>query len=192
MLSDRINSFSESQTLSMAAKAREMQSQGIEVIKLNLGEPDFQTPNHIKEAAKKAIDDGFTFYPPVSGYSELRQGIADKLKRDNGLDYLPTEIVVSGGAKQSLANVMFSILNPKDEVIIFAPYWATYFEQVKMAEGVPVIISGNIENNFKVTADQLKAAITPKTKVVLFSSPCNPSGSVFTKQELKAIAPSSS
>ena len=189
MLSDRINSLSESATLAMAAKAREMQTQGIEVIKLNLGEPDFGTPAHINQAAKDAIDEGgYTFYTPVTGYPELRQGIVDKLKRDNGLDYDISNIVVSGGAKQSLANIMFSILNPDDEVIIFAPYWVTYYEQVKMAEGIPVTISGGIEDDFKVSPQQLKEAITPKTKAILFSSPCNPSGTVFTKAELKAIA----
>ncbi|WP_020530537.1 pyridoxal phosphate-dependent aminotransferase [Flexithrix dorotheae] len=187
-LSNRLKSLSESATLAMAVKARELQAQGANVIKLNLGEPDFQTPQHIKDAAKKAIDEGFTSYPPVAGFPDLKEAIVHKLKRDNGLDYEPANIVASTGAKQSIANVLLSLLNKGDEVIIFTPYWVTYFEQVKLAEGIPVALKGNIENDFKVTAEQLRAAITDKTKAILFSSPCNPTGSVFTKEELSGIA----
>ena len=187
-LSERILSLSESQTLAMAAKARELQAQGHQVIKLNLGEPDFQTPDHIKEAAKKALDEGYTAYPPVTGYPELRQAIADKLKRDNNLDYTANQIVVSTGAKQSIANVMMCLLNKGDEVVVFTPYWVSYAEQIKLAEGNAVWLKGDIDADFKVTPEQLEAAITPKTKIVLFSSPCNPTGSVFTKEELEGIA----
>ncbi|UZR93802.1 pyridoxal phosphate-dependent aminotransferase [Chondrinema litorale] len=188
MISDRLKVLSESATLAMAVKARELQAKGHHVIKLNLGEPDFQTPDHIKTAAKQAIDDGFTFYPPVAGIPDLKEAICAKLKRDNQLEYSPANIVVSGGAKQSIANVLLSIINKGDEVIIFTPYWVTYVEQVKLAEGTPVILKGGIENDFKVTAEELKAAITPNTKAILFSSPCNPTGSVFTKKDLEEIA----
>lgn len=187
-LSDRINSLAESQTLEMAKKARELKAKGIDVISLNLGEPDFQTPQHIKDAAKKAIDEGFTFYTPVAGIPELRKGIADKLNRENGLDVKPENIVVSTGAKQSLANVLLCLVNPGDEVIIFAPFWVSYMEMVKLAEGTPVIISGSLENEYKVTAEQVRAAITPKTKAIMFSSPCNPTGAVFSREELTEIA----
>lgn len=187
-LSERILSLSESQTLAMAAKARELQAQGHEVIKLNLGEPDFQTPDHIKDAAKKALDEGYTSYPPVTGYPELRQAIADKLKRDNDLDFGANQIVVSTGAKQSIANVLMCLLNKGDEVIVFTPYWVSYAEQIKLAEGEAVWLKGDIDVEFKVNAEQLEAAITPKTKVILFSSPCNPTGSVLTKDELAALA----
>ena len=183
-LSERIQNMSESATLAMAGRARELQAKGIEVIKLNLGEPDFPTPKHVQEAAKQAIDDGYFFYPPVPGYPSLRKGIADKLKRDNKVDYTPEQIVVSTGAKQSIANVMLSLLNPGDEVIVFAPFWVSYYDQIKLAEGEPVILSGSLENDFKVTADQLKAAITPKTKAIIYSSPCNPTGSIYTEKEL--------
>jgi aspartate aminotransferase len=172
----------------MTKKARELAALGHKVISLSVGEPDFQTPQHIKDAAKKAIDDGFTFYTPVPGTLELRQGIAAKLKRDNNLDFGPENIVVSTGAKQSIANVLLCLVDPGDEVIIFAPYWVSYVEMVKLAEGKSVIIHGGIENDFKVTAAQVEKAITPKTKAILFSSPCNPSGSVFSEQELRAIA----
>ncbi|MBX2841965.1 MAG: pyridoxal phosphate-dependent aminotransferase [Flammeovirgaceae bacterium] len=187
-LSNRLKSLSESATLAMAVKARELQAKGANVIKLNLGEPDFQTPQHIKDAAKKAIDDGFTSYPPVAGFPDLKEAIVKKLNRDNRLDYEPANIVASTGAKQSIANVLLSLLNKGDEVIIFTPYWVTYFEQVKLAEGVPVALKGSLENDFKVTVEQLRAAITDKTKAILFSSPCNPTGSVFTKEELSGIA----
>ncbi|MEM1136417.1 MAG: pyridoxal phosphate-dependent aminotransferase [Bacteroidota bacterium] len=188
MISERLKALSESATLAMAVKAREIQAKGHHVIKLNLGEPDFQTPEHIKEAAKQAIDDGFTFYPPVAGFPDLKTAICDKLLRDNDLTYKPSQIVVSTGAKQSIANVLLSIINKGDEVIIFTPYWVTYVEQVKLAEGTPVILKGSIENDFKVTAEVLKNALTSKTKALLFSSPCNPTGSVFNKAELKEIA----
>jgi aspartate aminotransferase len=187
-LSERIQNMSESATLAMAGRARELQAKGIEVIKLNLGEPDFPTPKHVQEAAKQAVDDGYFFYPPVPGYPSLRQGIADKLKRDNKVDYTPEQIVVSTGAKQSIANVMLSLLNPGDEVIVFAPYWVSYYDQIKLAEGEPVILSGSLENDFKVTAEQLKAAITPKTKAIIYSSPCNPTGSIYTEKELEQLA----
>ncbi len=188
-LSDRIKAMSESATLAMAQKAREFKSKGINVIGLSLGEPDFKTPKHVQEAAKAAIDEGAYFsYPPVPGYPELRQAIADKLKNDNGLEYAPEQIVVSTGAKQSIANVMLSILNPGDEVVVYTPYWVSYSEIIKMAGGTPVFISGNIENNFKATADQLEQAITPKTKAVIFSSPCNPTGAVFSREEMTAMA----
>jgi aspartate aminotransferase len=188
ILSDRITALAESQTIAMAKKARELGAKGIDVINLSFGEPDFQTPQYIKDAAKKAIDDGYTFYTPVAGYADLRAAIAEKFKRDNGLEYKPENIVVSTGAKQSLANVILCIVNPGDEVIIFSPYWVSYEEIVKLAEGVPVQIMGPLENDFKVTPQQLEAAITPNTKAIMYSSPCNPTGSVFTKEELEAFA----
>lgn len=188
LLSARLNSLSESETLAMTKKARELASLGHKVISLSVGEPDFQTPQHIKDAAKKAIDDGFSFYTPVPGYLDLRQGIAAKLKRDNNLDFGAENIVVSTGAKQSIANVLLCLVDPGDEVIIFAPYWVSYIEMVKLAEGKPVIISAGIDKDFKVTAEDVAKAITPKTKAILFSSPCNPSGAVFSKEELTAIA----
>ncbi len=187
-LSDRINSLSESATIGMAKKARELQDQGHDIISLNLGEPDFQTPQHIKNAAKAAIDAGHTFYTPVPGIIELRKGIVQKLKTQNNIATTPDNIVVSTGAKQSLANVILTLVNPGEEVIIFTPYWVTYAEQVKLAEGTPIYLEGTLENDFKVTAQQLKEAITPKTKAIMFSSPCNPTGSVFTQEELTAIA----
>jgi aspartate aminotransferase len=188
ILSDRINALAESQTLEMAKKARELKAKGFDIISLNLGEPDFQTPQHIKDAAKKALDEGFTFYTPVSGIAELRKAIADKLKRDNNLDAKAENIVVSTGAKQSIVNVLMALVNPGDEVIILAPYWVSYYEMVKMAEGTPILVHGSLENQFKVTAAQVKAAITPKTKAILFSSPCNPTGAVFSREELTEIA----
>jgi len=187
LLSARLNALSESETLAMTKKARELAAQGHKVISLSVGEPDFQTPQHVKDAAKQAIDDGFSFYSPVPGFPDLRQAIADKLKKENNLDFGPENIVVSTGAKQSIANVLLSIVNPGEEVIIFAPYWVSYVEMVKLAEGRSVIVSGSLENDFKVTAAQLEKAITPKTKAILFSSPCNPTGSVFTEKELRAI-----
>lgn len=188
-LSDRINNMSESATLAMAAKARELKSQGIDIISLSLGEPDFKTPKHIQDAAKKAIDSEKYFaYPPVSGYLDLREAIAQKLQKENGIPSSADQIVVSNGAKQSIANVMLSLLNPGDEVIVFAPFWVSYAELVKLAEGTPVYVTGTLENDFKPSAQQLKEAITPKTKAILYSSPCNPTGSVFTKTELEAIA----
>jgi len=188
-LSNRILALAESETLVMAQKAREYRARGIDLISLSLGEPDFKTPKHICEAAKKAIDDGNYFaYPPVPGYQDLREAIAEKLRRDNHLDWGAENIVVSTGAKQSIANTFLSILNPGDEVIILSPYWVTYSEIVKLAEGVPVFVKGSIENNYKATADQIREAITDKTTMLIFSSPSNPTGSVFTRKELEEIA----
>ncbi|MBB6462103.1 pyridoxal phosphate-dependent aminotransferase [Flammeovirga kamogawensis] len=188
-LSNRFDNITESATLVMAVKARELQAKGTKVIKLNLGEPDFATPQYIQDAAKQAIDDGKYFsYPPVPGYPELRTAIAEKLQTENGLDYKMENIVVSAGAKHSIANVMLSLLNEGDEVIVFSPYWVSYTDQIILAGGKPVILSGDIDNDFKVSAEQLRAAITPKTKAILYSSPCNPTGTVFTKDELREIA----
>lgn len=187
-LSHRINNITEPQTIGMARKARELKAKGIDVISLSLGEPDFDTPEPVKQAAKKAIDENFSHYTPVSGYLELRQAISKKFKRDNNLDFAADQIVVSTGAKQSIANVMLCLVNEGDEVLVPAPYWVTYIELVKLAGGKPVIIPTTVENNFKVSAEQIKKAITPKTKAIIFSSPCNPTGSVYTKEELKAIA----
>lgn len=187
LLADRINALEESSTLGMTKKARELAAQGLKVISLSVGEPDFKTPQHICEAAKKAIDDGFHGYSPVAGYPDLRKAIADKLKRDNNLDWKPENIVVSTGAKHSLANVIQVLVNPGDEVIIFAPYWVSYSEMVKLAEGKSVVLDGAFDNNFKVTPEQFEAAITPKTKVVMFASPNNPTGSVYSEAELRAI-----
>lgn len=190
ILSDRINNMEESATLAMAKKARELKSQGIDIIGLSLGEPDFKTPKHIQEAAKAAIDEGKYFsYPPVAGYQDLREAIAKKLREENHIVEAKAEnIVVSTGAKHSIANIFMCIINEGDEVVIFSPYWVSYSEIIKLAGGVPVLIEGNLENNFKATADQLRNAITDKTKAVIYSSPCNPSGSVFSKDELEAIA----
>ncbi|MBR9921647.1 MAG: pyridoxal phosphate-dependent aminotransferase [Bacteroidetes bacterium] len=188
LLSDRVLDLQESATIKMSQMARDLREQGHNVISLSLGEPDFDTPDHIKEAAKKALDDGYTKYTPVPGLMEFRQAISRKFKRENELDYAPSQIVVSNGAKQSIANLSLSLLNPGDEVIIFAPYWVSYFEIVRLAGGVPVILSAGIDQDFKVLPEQLKGAITDKTKLVLFSSPCNPSGSVYSKEELFALA----
>jgi len=188
ILSDRINALSESQTIAMARKSRELLAQGVDIISLSLGEPDFPTPDLVKEAAKKAIDDNFSYYTHVSGYLELRQAVANKLKRDNGLDYTAEQIVVSTGAKQCIANTVLCLINPGEEVLIPSPYWVSYLEIVKLAEGKAVVIPTTIEADFKVTPAQLKAAITPKTRLLVFSSPCNPTGSVYSKEELKAIA----
>ncbi len=188
-LSNRIEAIQESATLAMAAKAREFKSRGIDVINLSLGEPDFKTPQHICDAAKKAIDDGKYFsYPPVAGYQDLREAIAAKYQKENNVTYKAENIVVSNGAKQSIANVMLALLNPGDEVIVFSPYWVSYDALVRLAEATPVIVKGTLENDFKVTAAQVEAAITKKTKAIIFSSPCNPTGSVFSKKELEAIA----
>jgi aspartate aminotransferase len=172
----------------MTKKARELAAQGHKVISLSVGEPDFKTPAHICEAAKKAIDDGFHGYSPVAGYPDLRMAIANKLKRDNNLEWGSENIVVSTGAKHSLANAIAALINPGDEVIIFSPYWVSYSEMVKLAEGTSVIVQGAFENNFKVTPEQFEAAITPKTKMVMFASPNNPTGSVYTESELRDIA----
>ena len=187
LLSDRINNLSTSQTLAMAALARELKSQGKDIISLSLGEPDFNTPDFIKEAAKKAIDENYSTYSPVDGYVELKDAICRKFKRDNNLDYKPANIVVSTGAKQSLYNIAQVMLNDGDEVILPAPYWVSYFEIIKLSGGVPVEVPTSVETDFKMTAAQLEAAITPKTKMMWFSSPCNPSGSVYNREELTAI-----
>lgn len=186
-LAERINALEESSTLAMTKKARELAAQGHKVISLSVGEPDFKTPEHICEAAKKAIDDGFHGYSPVAGYPDLRKAIADKLLRDNNIDWKPENIVVSTGAKHSLANTIQVLVNPGDEVIILAPYWVSYSEMVKLAEGKSVIVEGSFENNFKVTPQQLEAAITPRTKVVMYASPNNPTGSVYSRSELEAL-----
>ncbi len=181
--------MAESATLAMAAKAREMKQKGINVISLSLGEPDFKTPKHIQEGAKAAIDEEKYFaYPPVNGYLDLREAISAKFKKENGLEYAPDQIVVSNGAKQSIANVFLALLDPGDEVIILSPYWVSYSALVELAEGKCVLVKGTLENDFKATADQVEAAITDKTKALIFSSPCNPTGSVFLKEELESIA----
>ncbi len=190
ILSDRIINMEESATLAMAKKARELKTQGIDIISLSLGEPDFKTPKHIQEAAKSAIDEGKYFsYPPVAGYQDLREAISKKLREENQiLEAKAENIVVSTGAKHSIANVFMCLINEGDEVVIFSPYWVSYAEIIKLAGGVPVLIEGSLENNFKATAAQLEAALTPRTKAVIYSSPCNPTGSVFSKEELEAIA----
>jgi aspartate aminotransferase len=190
ILSDRILNMEESATLAMAKKARELKAQGIDIISLSLGEPDFKTPKHIQQAAKDAIDEGKYFaYPPVAGYQDLREAIAKKLREENSIAQAKAEhIVISVGAKHSIANTFMCIINEGDEVVIFSPYWVSYAEIIKLCGGVPVLIEGTLENNFKATAAQLEAAITPKTKAVIYSSPCNPTGSVFSQQELEAIA----
>ncbi len=187
-LSDRINNLAESQTLAMTKKSRELQAQGKNIINLSIGEPDFATPDFIKDAAKQAIDNNFTHYTPVAGYLDLRKAISEKFKRDNNLTYTAEQIVVSTGAKQSIANVILSLVNPGEEVIVPIPYWVSYIETIKLAEGIAVTIPTGIESNFKITPEQLRKAITPKTKMIVFSTPCNPSGSVYSKDELKAIA----
>ena len=190
ILSDRINQMEESATLAMAKKARELKAQGIDIISLSLGEPDFKTPKHIQEAAKSSIDEGKYFaYPPVAGYQDLREAIAKKLREDNHISEAKAEnIVVSTGAKHSIANVFMCMVNEGDEVVIFSPYWVSYAEIIKLAGGVPVLIEGSLENNFKATAAQLEEALTDKTKAIIYSSPCNPTGSVFSKEELEAVA----
>ena len=187
-LSDRINAMEVSATLGMAAKTRELKAEGKDIIGLSLGEPDFDIPDFIKEAAIEAIQQNYSKYTPIDGYLELREAICEKFKRDNNLSYKPSQIVVSTGAKQCLANVALAMLNPGDEVIFPAPYWVSYKEIAKMAGGVPIEVHTTIENNFKITPDQLEAAITPKTKMVWFNTPCNPSGSIYSKAELEALA----
>jgi aspartate aminotransferase len=187
-LSNRVNQISESQTIAMARKSRELKAQGIDIISLSLGEPDFTTPQIIKDAAKKAIDDNFSYYTHVSGYLELREAICKKFKRDNGLDYTADEIVVSTGAKQSIANAVLCLVNPGDEVIIPAPFWVSYLEILKLAEGKAVMMDTNIDTDFKISPADLEKAITPKTKLIMLSTPCNPTGTVYTKAELKALA----
>lgn len=187
-LSDRIKSLSVSATLAMAQKSRELKAKGIDVIDLSLGEPDFNTPDDIKEAAKKAIDDNYTKYPPVPGYADLREAISRKFKEENGLDYTSDQIIVSAGGKHSLINVILSIVNPGDEVIILAPYWVSYYDQVILAEGIPVIVNAPLENDFKVKPEDLEAAITPKTRLIIFNSPSNPTGMVYSRDEMEKIA----
>ena len=187
-VSDRLDRLSESATLAMAQMSRELQSKGINVISLSLGEPDFDTPEFIKEAAKKAIDDNFSHYTPVPGLLDLRRAVAEKFKRDNNLEFKPDQIVVSTGAKQSLANVCLCLLNSGDEVLLPCPYWVSYAEIIKLAEGIPIEVKSNIESDFKVTPEELEKSITLNTKMIMFSSPCNPSGSVYTQAELEAIA----
>lgn len=188
LLSERILNMATSATLAMAAKARELKAEGKDIIGLSLGEPDFNTPDFIKEAAKTAIDENYNSYTPVDGYSELKQAIITKFKRDNNLTYTPKQIVVSTGAKQCLANVALVLLNEGDEVILPCPYWVSYADIIKLSDGVPVEVKTSIDNDFKMTPQQLEAAITPKTKMIWFSSPCNPSGSVYSKAELRALA----
>ena len=187
-VSERLASLSPSATFAMAQKSNELKAQGVDVISLSVGEPDFNTPDHIKEAAKKAIDDNFSFYTPVVGYLELRKAIVEKLKNENGLAYTPAQIVCSNGAKQSLCNVLMAVVGKGDEVLIPAPFWVSYPEMVKIADATPVIIYSDIESDFKITPEQLEAAITPKTKVLMLCSPSNPTGSVYTREELKELA----
>ncbi len=187
-LSNRINNLSESATIKMAKLGRELSAKGVDVISLSFGEPDFHTPEYVKEAAKKAMDQNFTYYTPVSGYPELRKAIAAKLKNENGLDYDFSQVVVSTGAKQAIANAVLCLVNPGEEVIIPTPYWVSYSEVVKLAEGKSVFIDSTVEQDFKITPEQLEAAITPKSKLFMFSSPCNPTGSVYSKSELEGLA----
>ncbi|MFW6267714.1 MAG: pyridoxal phosphate-dependent aminotransferase [Marinilabiliaceae bacterium] len=187
-LSQRLARLTESETIAMSQRSRELQAQGKDIINLSVGEPDFPTPQHVKEAAKKAIDDNFTYYPPVPGIPELRDAIARKLKRDNDLEYQPSQIVVSNGGKQALANAIYSLINPGDEVIVPAPYWVSYPAMVSLADGVPMYLHAGIDQDFKITPEQLESAITPRTKVLLLNSPCNPTGSVYSEKELKELA----
>ncbi|WP_423737929.1 pyridoxal phosphate-dependent aminotransferase [Chitinophaga caseinilytica] len=187
-LAERLTRISVPQTIRMAKLSRELKAQGIDIVDLSIGEPDFDTPEHIREAAKKAIDEGYTHYTPVAGYLDLKQAVAHKLQRDNGLEYTAEQIVVSTGAKQSIANAVLSIVNPGDEVIIPTPYWVTYSELVKLCQGVVKFVPCGIENNYKITPQQLEAAITPNTKLFMFSSPCNPTGSVYSHDELAGLA----
>ena len=187
-LSVRLACLSPSETLAMSQKSNDLKAQGIDVINMSVGEPDFNTPDHIKEAAKKAIDANFSFYSPVPGYMDLRKAIVEKLKRENGLDYTTDQIIVSGGAKQSVCNVLLSIIGAGDEVIVPAPYWVSYVEMVKLAEGTNVIVTAGIDQDFKISPDQLEAAITPKSRAIILCSPSNPTGSVYSKEELKGLA----
>ncbi len=187
-VSKRIAALADSQTLAMNQKSKDLEAQGIDIINLSVGEPDFFTPEHVKEAAKKAIDANYTFYSPVPGYPDLRKAISVKLKEENNLNYSPAQIVVSNGAKHSLANAIMTIIDPGDEVIVLAPYWVSYVELVKLAEGKTVIINTSIENDFKATPAQIEAAITPRTRALLICSPSNPTGSVYTRDELEGIA----
>ncbi len=187
-LSQRIQNLSESETIAMSRKSRELKEKGIDVISLSLGEPDFHTPDFVKEAAKKAIDDNYTSYPPIAGYKDLRESISHKFKRDNNLHYSADQIVVSTGAKQSIANVVLCTIDPGDKVLLPSPYWVTYHEIVKLAGGIPVVIPGHIENDFKITGAELQEHMDDGVKMMIFSSPCNPSGSVYEKEELRELA----
>lgn len=187
-LSDRIKSLSVSQTLAMAQITRDLKAKGLDIISLSLGEPDFNTPDYIKEAAKKAIDDNYSKYPPVPGYKDLRDAISKKFKEENGINYSPEQIVVSAGGKHSIINVILSIVNPGEEVIILAPYWVSYYDQILLAGGKPVIVEATLENDFKVSPEQLEVVITKKTRLIIFNSPSNPTGMVYTKEEMEGIA----
>ena len=187
LLSSLLSKFNEPETLKMAKLGRELRAKGIDITDLTLGEPDFDTPDHIKEAAKNAIDDNFSHYTPVAGYLDLRQAVCEKLYRDNGLVYQPDQIIVSTGAKQSIANAVLATVDQGDEVIIPTPYWVTYSEIVKLAGGIPVLVKTTLESGFKITPQQLSSAITAKTKMFMFSSPCNPSGAVYSKAELEQL-----
>jgi aspartate aminotransferase len=187
-LSDRIKSLSVSQTLAMAQKSRELKAKGIDIISLSLGEPDFNTPEYIKEAAKQAIDDNYSKYPPVPGYDDLRKAISKKFKDENGLNYSSDQIIVSAGGKHSLINVILSLINPGDEVIILAPYWVSYLDQIILAGGTPVVVEAKLENDFKIKPEQLEAAISDKTRLIIFNSPSNPTGMVYTRDEMEKIA----
>jgi aspartate aminotransferase len=187
-LSDRIKSLSVSQTLAMAQKSRELKAKGFDIISLSLGEPDFTTPDYIKEAAKKAIDDNYSKYPPVPGYTDLREAISKKFKEENGINYTPEQIIVSAGGKHSLINVILTLINPGDEAIILAPYWVSYYDQIILAEGKPVIVEAKIENDFKIRPEQLEAAITGKTRLIIFNSPSNPTGMIYDRNEMEKIA----
>jgi aspartate aminotransferase len=187
-LSDRIKALSVSQTLAMAQKSRELKAKGFDIISLSLGEPDFNTPDYIKEAAKKAIDDNYSKYPPVPGYSDLREAISKKFREENGINYSPDQIVVSAGGKHSIINVILTIINPGDEVILLAPYWVSYLDQVILAGGKPVVIDAKLENDFKVKPEQLEAVINSKTRLIIFNSPSNPTGMVYSREEMEKIA----
>ena len=187
-LADRLNRLSVSATLAMSQKSQELKAQGVDVINMSVGEPDFNTPDNIKEVAKKAIDDNWSRYSPVPGYPSLRKAIVEKLKKENGLEFTEAQISVSNGAKQAVCNAIMALVNPGDEVIVPAPYWVSYPEMVKLADGTPVIVSAGIEQNFKITGAQLESVITPKTKMIILCSPSNPTGSVYTKEELKELA----
>lgn len=186
-ISKRVQSLSVSQTLAMAQKSREMKEQGIDVISLSLGEPDFNTPDDIKEAAKKAIDDNYSFYPPVPGYTDLRVAIAEKFRTENSLNYSPDQIIVSAGGKHTLINIILAVVDPGDEVVILAPYWVSYLDQIIFSQGKPVIVQTSIDSDFKVTPAQLEKAITPRTRLMIFNSPSNPTGMVYTREEMAAL-----
>jgi len=187
-LSDRVKAMAASATLAMAQKSRELKAKGLDIISLSLGEPDFNTPDYIKEAAKKAIDENYTKYPPVSGYNDLRDAVSKKFKEENGINYSPDQIIISAGGKHSLINVILSIINPDEEVIILAPYWVSYYDQIILAGGKPVVVEAALENDFKVRPEQIEVAITRKTRLIIFNSPSNPTGMVYTREEMEAIA----